>query len=256
MAAVWCSFAGSAGVLLSHGQCSFGKSGAGAVTAGEEIQYSMPLAGAASKKAGTAKTTRTTVSVRKVKLAKKAKKTCIKKGNVQKKIRTEIKVLSGEVIKVKTVTKKRVTNEFKEIRDCKAVWDQVGEWGGIAEGTSHYLSGAAEIAEVICRTDIEGGCIFPNVENIVDPSFLLAGKRLEKLLKKLEEEHRYVLLDSPPLELVPDGERIGSLCDGAILVVREGMTPKRMIKHTIQMLERAGCPLLGIVLNRASHAGL
>lgn len=126
---------------------------------------------------------------------------------------------------------------------------------GIAEGASHYLSGAAEIAEVICRTDIEGGYIFPNVENVVNPSFLLEGKRLEKLLKELEEEYRYVLLDSPPLELVPDGERIGSLCDGAILVVREGMTSKRMIKHTIQMLERAGCPLIGIVLNRVSGPG-
>ena len=50
-------------------------------------------------------------------------------------------------------------------------------------------------------------------------------------------------------------QQIRDLCDGAILVVRSGVTPKGLVKHSIQQLERAGCPLLGIVLNRAGGAG-
>ena len=53
-----------------------------------------------------------------------------------------------------------------------------------------------------------------------------------------------------PLGLVSDGERIGNVCDGAVLVVRSGVTPKGIIRNSIAQLERAGCPLLGIVLNR------
>ena len=52
-----------------------------------------------------------------------------------------------------------------------------------------------------------------------------------------------------------DGERIGNLCDGAILVVRGGETPKGMVKHSLMQLERAGCPLLGVVLNRVQGGG-
>ena len=55
----------------------------------EEVRCSVSLAGAASKKAGTAKTTRTTVSVRKVKLAKKAEKTYTKKDLHKKRKRSE-----------------------------------------------------------------------------------------------------------------------------------------------------------------------
>ena len=51
-----------------------------------------------------------------------------------------------------------------------------------------------------------------------------------------------------------DGEKIGSLCDGAILVVRGGMTSKGIVRNSIRQLERAGCPLLGIVLNRVESA--
>ena len=52
-----------------------------------------------------------------------------------------------------------------------------------------------------------------------------------------------------------DGEKIGSLCDGAILVVRGGETPKKMIHNSISQLERAGCPLIGIVLSRVEGSG-
>ena len=53
---------------------------------------------------------------------------------------------------------------------------------------------------------------------------------------------------------VSDGERIGSLCDGAVLVVRGNSTPKSIVKNSALQLERAGCPLLGVVLNRVKGA--
>ena len=64
------------------------------------------------------------------------------------------------------------------------------------------------------------------------------------------EEYRYIFIDAPPLDLVSDGEKIGSLCDGAILVVASGKVSRGMVQNSIHQLERAGCPLLGIVLNR------
>ena len=79
---------------------------------------------------------------------------------------------------------------------------------------------------------------------------LLESNRFEEMLAYMEEKYRYVFIDSPPLSLVSDGERIGNLCDGAILVVRGGVTSKHLVKNSIRQLERAGCPLLGIVLNR------
>jgi len=84
---------------------------------------------------------------------------------------------------------------------------------------------------------------------------LLESHRFSELLEILGRDYRYVFLDVPPLGLVSDAERIGYLCDGAILTVRSGVTPKSIIHSSIAQLRRAQCPLLGIALNRVESGG-
>lgn len=121
-------------------------------------------------------------------------------------------------------------------------------------GLSDYLSGGPtrKLDGCILGTDLPNGDILPNVNNIINPSMLLESKKFSDMLDRLSEMYRYVVLDVPPLGLVSDGERIGSLCDGAIFVVRSGVTPRAVIRASRAQLERAGCPVLGVVLSRAS----
>lgn len=126
------------------------------------------------------------------------------------------------------------------------------EDGKEIKGTSHYLSGDVELEEVLMHTDNPSGDIIVNIENVVNPSLLLENSKYEELLNAVAEKYRYVFVDAPPLGLVSDGERIGNLCDGVILCVRGGVTSKAAVRASIQQLERAGCPLLGIVLNRVN----
>ena len=122
-------------------------------------------------------------------------------------------------------------------------------------GLSHYLSDNKNIEDCVLTTEFEHGDLLPNVKNVVNPSMLLESRRFSDLLELLANNYRYVFMDTPPLGLVSDGERIGHLCDGAILVVRGGVTPKSVIRNSIAQLERAGCPLLGVVLNRVGAGG-
>lgn len=121
------------------------------------------------------------------------------------------------------------------------------------KGTSHYLAGNAELQDVLVHTKYGAGDLIPNVENIINPSMLLENNRFQELLDALARHYRYVFVDAPPLGLVSDGERIGNICDGAILCVRSGTTPKGVVRESIRQLERSGCPLLGIVLNRVDE---
>lgn len=122
------------------------------------------------------------------------------------------------------------------------------------QGCSHFLANDYPVEKAILHTEWECGDLLPNVENVVNPSMLLESERFERMLDYMAEKYRYVFVDSPPLEMVSDGEKIGSLCDGAILVVRGASTSKSMVKNSIRQLERASCPLLGIVLNRVEGA--
>ena len=122
------------------------------------------------------------------------------------------------------------------------------------EGTTHYLSGEGDLKDYILHTDAPNGDILPNVDNVINPSMLIESDRFRDMLDYMAKEYRYVFVDAPPLGLVSDGERIGNMCDGAILTVRSGVTPKGIIRNSIRQLERAGCPVLGIVLNRVDTA--
>lgn len=132
----------------------------------------------------------------------------------------------------------------------KNIYELSREDGKALKGTSHFLSGNASITDVMLHTDIPTGDILPNVDNIVNPSMLLENSQFDYLMRFMELNYRYAFLDVPPLGLVSDAELIGSKCDGAVLTVRAGYTPKSVVRNSIRQLERSGCPLLGIVLNR------
>ena len=117
-------------------------------------------------------------------------------------------------------------------------------------GLTDYLSGDRALEDCVLTTDLEHGDILPNVKDVSDPSLLLEGERFGGLLDALGEKARFVIVDVPPLGLFSDGASIGHLCDGAILVVRAGVTHESAIRNAIAKLDRAGCPLLGVVLNR------
>lgn len=129
------------------------------------------------------------------------------------------------------------------------------EDGEELRGTTHFLSGNDPIEDMILGTTMECGDILPNVDNIINPSMLLESRKFTEMLTYMADNYRYVFVDAPPLGLVSDGELIGSFCDGAILTVRAGVTSRNIVRRSLQQLERAGCPLLGIVLNRVGGAG-
>ena len=135
----------------------------------------------------------------------------------------------------KSVMKKRFQIEYEE--DMK--------------GLNHYLSGMAEYEEVVYETNIQNGYLVPCTQLLENPSALLEDVRFRELLDKLAEHYRFVIIDTPPLSSVSDGALVASMCDGAVLVVRAGDTPKAMIRQSLHEIEQSGCKLLGTVLNRA-----
>ena len=121
---------------------------------------------------------------------------------------------------------------------------------GEITGLDYYLSGLSEYQDVVYETNVNNGYIVPVSNLLENPSALLEDPRMGELLDRLAKDYRYVIIDSPPLDSVADGALIASLCDGVLLVVRSGMTSRKLVRQSLQQLERVHCRLLGMVLNR------
>lgn len=119
-----------------------------------------------------------------------------------------------------------------------------------ANGLTHYLAGNASLDDVLYETDQENGFMVPTFRTVANPTLLLQNSRFNEMMDKLGEKFDIVLIDTPPLNSVADGLQIAAHCDGALLVVRGGVTPRRIVASSIAQLKSVSCPLLGTVLNR------
>lgn len=82
-----------------------------------------------------------------------------------------------------------------------------------------------------------------------NPAELLSSNRMQKLMELMREKYDYVVLDSPPVDLVVDAVALSSQCDGVLFVVRADQSERGAIIHGMEQLEYAGANILGFVLN-------
>ena len=86
-----------------------------------------------------------------------------------------------------------------------------------------------------------------------DPMAGLTSHRMRLLLEEAKQSFDWVILDTPPVMLLPDAHLLASMVEGAVLVVRAGSTPHELVKRSADAIGRA--KILGVVLNRAEASG-
>jgi capsular exopolysaccharide synthesis family protein len=79
------------------------------------------------------------------------------------------------------------------------------------------------------------------------PYEVLNAPRLGELLEEARQAYDYVVIDTPPLVLVPDGRLIARWVDGFLLVVGADRTPRRLVEEALNILDPP--KLLGLVFN-------
>lgn len=118
-------------------------------------------------------------------------------------------------------------------------------------GVAHYLAGKATLDDATYQTNVPNGYMIPVNATVANPSILLENDRFGRMIQASRERFGCVLIDTPPLGSVADALKIATHCDGTVLVVRSGDTPRKLVEDSVQLLRRTETPLLGVVLNRA-----
>lgn len=86
-----------------------------------------------------------------------------------------------------------------------------------------------------------------------DPMAGLTSERMKRLLDEARQSFDWVILDTPPVMLLPDAHLMSSMVDGAVLVVRAASTPHELVRRASDAVGRSR--ILGVVLNRAEPSG-
>ena len=105
-------------------------------------------------------------------------------------------------------------------------------------GISNYLNGEATLEEILKPVPgYPNYFIIPSGPLPPDPSELLSGPYLKRLMQSLREQFTYVIVDAPPIGIVTDAQVVAPLVDTTLYVVRHGVTPKECLK-TLNALQQ------------------
>jgi protein-tyrosine kinase len=116
-------------------------------------------------------------------------------------------------------------------------------------GLGEVLLEEASLDEAVCKVEGTNLEVLPVRGLPGNPSELLASTRMRSLVGELAQTYDRVILDTPATLGLPDAKTVSELCDGLVLVVRAGVTPRDDIQATLDTLDRRR--VLGAVLNGA-----
>lgn len=116
-------------------------------------------------------------------------------------------------------------------------------------GLVQLLAGRAMLDE--CLTEVAGTSLRVigagrATRNALD---LLMNAGYESLLADLQHDFDTIIIDCPPVQLVSDALILGRSASGMIFVSRSDSTSIKAIRRSLNRIDRAGIPLLGVVLN-------
>lgn len=120
-------------------------------------------------------------------------------------------------------------------------------------GLSNVLAGLDDVENAI-RKDV-----YPNLDVLFsgdippNPSELLGSDRMNALMEEMSKKYDYILVDTPPVNVVSDACVVASLLDGVLMLVRQNRAKKDEVKRAVSRLQLTGAKLLGFVLNGVSE---
>jgi capsular exopolysaccharide synthesis family protein len=116
-------------------------------------------------------------------------------------------------------------------------------------GLTSVISGNVEPREAIVATGIENLDLLPCGPNPPNPSEVLGSNRMTKLLDRLRTKYDRIILDTPPVSAVTDAVVLAPRADGCLLVVRGGVTPRKIVQSTVEKLRMVDARMIGAVMN-------
>lgn len=117
-------------------------------------------------------------------------------------------------------------------------------------GLSHYLSGQKGLPEIVYLTQMPKFCMVFAGPAVPNPTEILDKKYFEDLIAFGRKNFDYVLIDCAPIGAAIDAAVVAKHCDGAVLVMAQGSSDRRMVLEAKKQLEVAGIKILGAVLNK------
>jgi capsular exopolysaccharide synthesis family protein len=117
-------------------------------------------------------------------------------------------------------------------------------------GVTDYLIGETPFNKLVQPTKIGTLFYIPAGSTAPNPAEMLAQDGLDHLIEEALKDYDRVVIDSAPIQVVSDTLLMLRCVQTVCLVVQAARSSSRSVFRSVQLLQSAGAPLSGVLLNR------
>lgn len=116
-------------------------------------------------------------------------------------------------------------------------------------GLSNVLRNLCSVEEATQKTAYENLDVITSGHIPPNPAELLASDEMKALLAELKGKYKYILIDTPPVNMVSDAIILAPVVSGMVLVVRQDVTVHKSVTESLEKIHFTGTKILGFILN-------
>jgi len=117
-------------------------------------------------------------------------------------------------------------------------------------GINDWHEGKLALEDSLYQVSDTAMWFLPAGHSVSEPLPLLESEKFARMLDTVSASFDWVLLDATPMLPMADSTSLSRLCDGVLVVVREGVTRKKILNKAVASIEKS--KLVGVVFNQAS----
>ena len=122
-------------------------------------------------------------------------------------------------------------------------------------GLSNLLLAPSRLEEAITPSGVDRLDVILSGDIPPNPSERLGSARMTALLEQLRRRYDYIILDTPPVNMVTDAAVLAPRSSGVLFVVRAGRSERGQVLQAVEQLRYAQAKMLGFVLDDISAGG-
>lgn len=117
-------------------------------------------------------------------------------------------------------------------------------------GLCTLLCGMHSFNEVVNENIIPGLDVMTSGPIPPNPSEMLSSDNMKTLLKELSQYYDYIIIDTPPINVVSDTLTLSDAIAGIVLIAMSDVTTYDSYQHAVESINFAGGTLLGSVITK------
>lgn len=150
--------------------------------------------------------------------------------------------LGKSVLLVEGDIRRRVFSEYFQLKENR--------------GLLSVLAGNATFDEVVQSLDLIGADVLLGEQSATNAADVFSSGRFKSFMAEMRDRYDIVIVDTPPVLLVPDARIIAHEADAVLFTVKWDQTSRVQVRESVRQFAIAGLDVTGIVLGQIDPKGM